>query len=171
MTAKGIVERTRNPNRPFQDTLLDKLIGKWKVTGKIAGRKIKHSCHAEWVLNHQFLKVHFLDISNESPRPGKKSSREHAPYEATVFIGYDNLSERYGAHWSDIFGGRFAETLGFGTRRGRNSMLFVFEYPSGPLHNGFTWNPGKRGWTILIEQKDDRGKWTLFASEMLRRIP
>lgn len=33
-------------------------------------------------------------------------------YEAMVFIGYDNTSERYVVHWIDVFGGRFSETLG-----------------------------------------------------------
>ncbi len=47
-------------------------------------------------------------------------------YEALVFLGYDNASERYVAHWIDVFGGRFSETLGYGTRSG-DSIKFIFE--------------------------------------------
>lgn len=36
------------------------------------------------------------------------------------------MSERYVAHWLDVFGGRFSETLGFGKREG-NSIRFLFE--------------------------------------------
>jgi hypothetical protein len=89
-------------------------------------------------------------------------------YEAMVFIGYDNTSERYVAHWIDVFGGRFSETLGYGTRSG-NSIKFVFEYPDGPFHNTLTWNPGTKTWGFLMQQKDKTGKWKIFAEDSLRR--
>lgn len=91
-----------------------------------------------------------------------------ASYEAMVFIGYDNTSERYVAHWIDVFGGRFSESLGYGTRAG-NSIKFVFEYPDGPFHNTFTWNPETKMWVSLLEQKDTTGKWKVFAEDTLRR--
>jgi len=84
-----------------------------------------------------------------------------------VLIGYDNTSERYVVHWIDLFGGRFSETLGYGTRSG-NRIKFVFEYPDGPFHNTFTWNPPK-GWVFLMENKDQTGKWKVFAEDSLRR--
>ena len=63
---------------------------------------MENSVKAEWVLNHQFLLVHIKDGSSPPI------------YEAMVFIGYDNTSERCVAHWIDVFGGRFSETLGYG---------------------------------------------------------
>jgi hypothetical protein len=156
------------PNRPFNDNLLDGLVGKWNVTGTIAGQSIRHFCVADWVLNHQFLRVHFVDVGSGSPQH-QRDSKEHAPYEAIAFVGYDNMSERYVAHWLDIFGGRFSETLGFGKRENDESIKFVFEYQSGPLHNTFSRNTAKDTWSVVIEQKDDKGKWTLFANEILER--
>jgi hypothetical protein len=38
------------------------------------------------------------------------------PEQAWIFLGFDHRSERYVAHWIDMFGGRASETLGFGTR-------------------------------------------------------
>jgi hypothetical protein len=38
-----------------------------------------------------------------------KDVQTPSQYEAMVFIGYDNTSERYVAHWIDIFGGRFSK--------------------------------------------------------------
>lgn len=159
------------PNRPFNDDLLDGLVGGWKVTGKIAGQSIMHSCEAAWVLKHQFLRVHFVDVDpKRSQQQRKDQKNQHAPYEAMVFIGYDNMSERYVVHWLDIFGGRFSETLGFGARKDSLSIEFVFEYPSGPLRNTFRTNQDKTTWSIMIEQKDDKGMWTIFADQVLERV-
>jgi hypothetical protein len=156
------------PNQPFNDNLLDGLVGRWNVTGKIAGQSIRHFCEADWVLNHQFLRVHFIDVESRTPER-KNNPLQHAPYEAIVFVGYDNMSERYVVHWLDIFGGRFSETLGYGEREHKKSIKFTFEYPSGPLHNTFQRNESKDQWSVVIEQKDDKGKWALFANEVLEK--
>jgi Protein of unknown function (DUF1579) len=111
---------------------------------------------AEWVLNHQFLRLHMKDV------------KVPAAYEAMVFIGYDNTSDRYVAHWIDVFGGGFSETLGYGQKTG-NSIKFVFEYPDGPFHNTFTWSPAAKTWTFLGEMKDDAGTWRIFAEDILRK--
>lgn len=141
------------PNRLFYDELLDNLQGKWMLKGNIAGHPGDAELEAVWVLNHQFLKLHEKGVTAIAGRP---------LYEAEVYIGYDNTSERYVAHWIDIYGGRFSETLGFGTRSG-NSIKFVFEYPDGPFHNTFSWNPDARNWRFLLEQKNDAGKWGVFS--------
>jgi hypothetical protein len=104
-----------------------------------------------WVLNHQFLQVHEKDLAT-------------APaYEAGVMVGYDNLSERYVAHWLDVFGGRFSETLGYGTRSG-DQIEFVFEYPDGPLRTIFRWVPDKKQWQWHMRTKDNSGKWVEFSN-------
>jgi hypothetical protein len=79
------------------------------------------------------------------------------------------MSERYVVHWIDIFGGRFSETLGYGNSQDQHSIRLVFEYPTGPLHNTFAWNPKDGTWSIQIKQKNQKGKWTDFADEILRR--
>ena len=143
------------PNHIFRDDLLDKLVGNWKLTRKIRGQTVENSVRAEWVLNHQFLMVHMKDVAVP------------ATYEAMVFIGYDNASDRYVVHWLDQFGGRFSETLGYGTRSG-NSIKFVFEYPDGPFHNTFTWDEKAGAWNFLLETKNKAGKWVVFAEDRLR---
>ena len=154
----------------FHDDLLDHLAGTWRVTGTVVGRPLEHLCEAEWTLNHPFLKVHFLDVG-EGSRGG---DRPRPRYEALVFIGYDNMSERTVCHWIDVFGGRFSETLGYGSllgtdARGENAIRFVFEYPDGLLHNTFTWDSERGTWSIVFEQKDEAGRWTPFADELLVR--
>ena len=140
------------PGVVFKDDLVDKLVGDWALTGKLMGKPAKQSLSVRWVLNHQFQEVHFTAPADPA--------RKEPPYEALVYLGYDNASERYVMHWIDIFGGRFSETLGYGTRTG-DSIKFVFEYPDGPFHTTFTFASGN--WNILMRQKDKAGKWMTFA--------
>jgi hypothetical protein len=93
---------------------------------------------------------------------------EHS-YEAFWFLSYDQVSERYVLHLMDIFGARYSETLGYGTREG-NQIRFVFDYPDGPFHTTYVWNSEKDSWEWLMEQKDKNGKWTPFADLKLMRI-
>ena len=88
-------------HRIFQDRLLEELVGKWQVNGKIAGQQIEQLCEADWVLNHQFLRAHFIDPAARHRK--SKDISSHAEYEAMVFIGYDNMSERYVVHWDQYF--------------------------------------------------------------------
>jgi hypothetical protein len=143
-------------DRIFKDELLDNLVGDWKIARRFKTRTAESTAKVEWVLKHQFLSIKMKDVNNP------------AQYEANVYVGYDNASDRYVAHWIDVFGGRFSETLGYGTRSG-NSIRFVFEYPDGPFLNTFTWIPEKKSWTFLMQQKDATGKWTLFAEDTLVR--
>src|SRR5207302_11518349 len=151
----------------FQDKLLEGLVGNWKVTGRIAGQRFEQYCDADWVLNHQFLRVHFIDSAARNR--GNMETPSNAEYEAMVFVGYDNMSERYVVHWLDIFGGRFSETLGYGKRKDRNSIRFLFEGGTEPLQNTCTRNPRNGTWSMAIDQKDAKGKWTTFARESLQR--
>ena len=156
-------------SHPFYDSLLDGLVGTWRVSGKIAGQEINQYCESAWVLNHQFLRVNFIDSETKRLRDSG-DRQERAEYEALVFIGYDNMSERYVVHWLDVFGGRFSETIGFGRLNNENSIKFVFEGPDGPLHNTVSRNPSNGTWSIIIEQKDGQGRWTTFAVETLHRV-
>jgi hypothetical protein len=141
--------------RPFQDSLFDQLAGNWFMSGSVGRRAVAYTVQAEWVLNHQFLRVAMRDTA------------QVVAYEAHVYIGRDNLSERYVAHWLDLFGGRWSETLGYGTRSG-SSVEFVFEYPDGPFRTTFSYD-GRGGWTVLMRQRARAGQWQTFAQFALRR--
>jgi hypothetical protein len=144
------------PRRIFQDSLLDQLTGDWAMTGRVRGRPAEYVCHAEWVLNHQFLQLTMRDVA------------QPPAYQATVYLGYDNASDRYVTHWLDAFGGRFSETLGYG-QRVESAIRLVFEYPDGPFHTTFAWDPKARTWSVLMEDRGAGGVWQEFASYTLRR--
>jgi hypothetical protein len=137
------------------------MAGTWKVEGQIMGREVHHEVHADWVLNHQFLRLHEKTAA-EAPKSEQR-------YEAFWYLGYDPISKRYVLHLIDIFGARYSETLGYGIREG-NRIHFVFEYPDGPFHTTYIWNPQKDTWEWLIEQKGKNGKWTRFADLKLTRV-
>jgi hypothetical protein len=146
----------------FHDELLNNLVGEWKVHGTVVGQQVEQDCDVDWILNHQFLELHFVGT--------KAAESQDPPYEAMVLIGYDNMSERYVAHWLDTFGGRFSEVLGLGTKmEGGSSIKFVFDGLGGLLHNTLSYNPDNSTWHMLIVQKDAKGKWKTFASESFER--
>ena len=157
-TAVRAQEALDGPKHIFQDELLEHLVGNWMLTRAIRGQEVQNSVQAGWVLNHQFLQVHMKDVASPPA------------YEAFVYVGYDNTSERYVVHWLDAYGGRFSETLGFGTRDG-NSIRLVFEYPDGPFHNTWTWDPASGSWSFAMKSKDASGQWKPFAEDSLRRAP
>ena len=141
----------------FKDDLLDKLVGEWKLVRKIQGRITENVVKADWVLNHQFFRIQMRDVENPPA------------YEATVFIGWDPLQERYVVHWLDVFGGRSSQTLGHGARNG-NTIKFMFAYPEHPFVNTFTWNPEAKTWNFLMQQKNPNRSWSVFAEDNLSRI-
>jgi hypothetical protein len=146
----------------WRDDLVDHMTGTWKMEGQILGRVAHHEVQAEWVFDHQFLRI------LEKTAAGAPASEQH--YEATWFLGYDPVSERYVLHLLDVFGARYSETLGYGTRDG-NAVRFVFEYPDGPFHTTFRWSPEKESWQWVMEQKGKEGKWTNFADFKLTQQP
>src|SRR5438128_3959157 len=91
----------------LQDKLLEELVGNWNVTGRIAGQQFEQYCDADWVLNHQFLRVHFIDSAARNRE--SMGTPSNAEYEAMVFIGNDNRSETYVVQWIDISGRRLSE--------------------------------------------------------------
>jgi hypothetical protein len=146
--------------KPEWRDLFDHLAGTWSLTGSVMGRVAHHTVRAEWVLNHQFLRI------EEQTSAGAPADERR--YDSIWFLGYDEISERYVMHLMDTFGGRFSETLGYGTPDG-NIVRFVFEYPDGPFHTDFAWDPKKQEWNWLMQQKDKSGQWTIFATLLLKK--
>jgi hypothetical protein len=142
----------------FQDTLLDNLVGDWRVDRKFGSdRTAENTLHVEWVLGHQFLELHYRDVAI----PPK--------YEAIVFIGYDAGDQRYVCHWIDNFGGEFS-AVGYGKIDGeKRAIEFTFNYKDGPFTNKFSFDPVAKTWTSLMRQ-NDKGEWKLFAEDRFSRL-
>lgn len=140
----------------FEDDLISRLEGRWKVSRQIRGTVVENDLTATWSLGHQFLRIEMRDT-------------KHPPaYEALVLIGYVHATKEYVALWADNFGGRYA-AIGKGRRSG-NSIEFRFEYPDGPFFNTFTWNPDARTWQFRGENQDAGGSRRLFALDTLTAV-
>jgi len=99
----------------WADGLISNLAGSWKLGGKVGSNEAHHDVEADWVLNHQFLRI-------------KETTSANAPagerrYDSIWYLGYDPISERYVLHLMDTFGARFSETLGYGIRDGNEIRL------------------------------------------------
>ena len=144
----------------WQDDLVSHLTGKWKLEGDVMGKAAHHDVSVDWVLNRQFLRIE-ENTSANAPASERR-------YDSIWYLGYDSISERFVLHLMDTFGARFSETLGYGIPDG-DQIRFVFEYPDGPFHNTYRWNPKENSWQWLMEQKNKDGKWQQFADLKLIR--
>src|SRR5215831_5632052 len=80
-------QRVDGPKATFHDDVLDRLVGKWDVTGIVHGSPSTQTIDAEWVLNHQFLRVYEKSLENVAGT--------NVPYEGLYFVGYDHTDKRY----------------------------------------------------------------------------
>jgi hypothetical protein len=149
-------ETTRG--KGLDDPLLDKLVGDWNVERKFPnGRTAKNVVHVDWVLQHQFVELHYRDVVTPPA------------YEAIVLIGYDGVNKHYVCHWTDNFGAdNSAEGLA-PRAEGSNAIEFKFSFHDGSeLTNRFAFSPTTGGWVSTIRQTV-KGEWKLFCEDTFTR--
>ena len=79
-----------------QDSLLDRMVGKWVLQGTIAGSETTHDIIMEWVLGHQYVQL--KEVSHEKDMNGNPL------YEAIVFICWEQKLNQYSCLWLDNTG-------------------------------------------------------------------
>ena len=144
----GVATSLVSQQPTLRDATLDALQGRWLLAGHVQGDSVNYHGYGEWVLGHQFLRLNLRDVA-VPPQ-----------YEAHVYIGWDAERKQYVAHWLDVFGGRFAETLGYGTLEG-DELRFRFEYPDGPFRTTFILR--KAGFELGMKSRARDGAWKPFA--------
>ena len=146
----------------FQDSLLDHLVGKWVLQGTIAGKETTHDILAEWVLGHEYVRLH--EVSREKDANGQPA------YEAIVFIGWDKPSGEYACLWLDSTGGGglFAQAIGH-AKRGGDEIAFLFKGQDGSIfHTTFAYSKGADTWKWLMDGEKG-GKLQPFARVTLTK--
>jgi hypothetical protein len=135
------------------------MAGTWKLEGTVGGAPAHHTVTAEWILNHQFLRLQEI-TSADAPATENR-------YEAFSFIGYDETSERYVVNLLDFSGARSSETLGCGTRKD-NPVALVLNTPTArSIPPGGGCPRAVRGNGTSSRNKG--GKWTTFEDSTLTR--
>jgi hypothetical protein len=140
------------------DDLLNNLIGRWSLTGKMGDTSLYQEVDARWVLRELFVEMRFTPV-----RVGEGGNPD---YEALYLIGYDKKNGEYILHLFDTFGVTSKPVPGIGLRKD-TSVRFRFDYTVGPWFNTFTWDPIRKSWknTITFEQKDG-GEETFAVKEL-----
>ena len=150
--------QTSAPNDP----LLDHLSGNWVLQGTIAGRVTTHDIDSEWVLNHEYLRLH--EISRQ------KNAQGQSAYEAIIFIEWDASSSQYKCLWLDSTGGGgLSAPIALG-KRGNDEITFLFrdkDKDSG-VDTTFAYSKTADTWNWLIDN-EEAGKRTPFARVKLTR--
>jgi hypothetical protein len=139
------------------------MTGSWILEGTIAGHKTTHDIESEWVLNHEYLRLH--ETSREKNVQGQPA------YEAIVLIEWDEASSQYRCMWLDSTsgGGLSAQGIAQG-KRGDDQIAFVFkdkDKDSG-VHTTFIYSKATDTWNWLIDNEDG-DKLTPFARAKLTR--
>jgi len=145
-----------------RDPLLDRLTGSWILQGTIAGHETTHDIESEWVLSHEYLRLH--ETSREKNVQGQPA------YEAIVFIEWDESSNEYRCLWLDSTGGGGLSAPIAQGKRGNNEITFLFRDKDqhGGVHTTFAYNKGNDTWSWLIDN-ESHGKLTPFARVRLTR--
>jgi hypothetical protein len=145
-----------------KDPLLDRLTGSWILQGTIAGRQTTHDIESEWVLRHEYLRLH--EVSREKNVQGEPA------YEAIVFIGWDESSNEYRCLWLDsTSGGGLSAPIAQG-KRGNDAITFLFsdkDKRTG-VRTTFVYSKSTDTWNWLIDNEDG-GKSSPFARVKLTR--
>ena len=158
LLASAIV--TAGPQPTLSDDLLDRLVGTCVLEGTIAGKPTTHDVAAEWVLNHQFVRLH--EVSREKNEKGQPS------YEAMVFVGRDESTKELVAIWLDIWGGASDATIGRGVRAG-DRIPFLFKDTKSRFHNVFDYARATDTWTWTMDNEGKDGALVPFARLKLTR--
>jgi hypothetical protein len=146
-----------------KDPLLDRLAGSWILQGVIAGHETTHDIESEWVLGHEYLRLH--ETSREKNVQGQPA------YEAIVFIEWDPSSNEYRCVWLDSTGGGGLSVPVAEGKRGDDQIAFVFrgkDDKDGGVRTTFAYSKGTDTWSWLIDNEDG-GKLTSFARVKLTR--
>jgi hypothetical protein len=145
-----------------KDPLIDRLAGSWILQGTIAGHETTHDIESEWVLNHEYLRLH--ETSREKNPQGQPA------YEAIVFIEWDESSNEYKCLWLDSTGGGGLSAPIARGKRGNDEIAFLFkdkDKDSG-VRTTFVYNKAADTWNWLIDNEEG-GKLTSFARVNLTR--
>ncbi len=146
----------------FQDPLLEHLIGSWILRGTIGGSETTHDIDAEWVLGHQYVRLH--EVSREKDAQGQPA------YEAIVFIGWDEPSAGYACLWLDSTGGGGLKGQAIGhAKRSGDEIPFLFRGGDGSLfHTTFAYRAASDSWEWQMDAEEG-GKLQPFARVRLTR--
>lgn len=155
--------QTQDTVSPNPESLLDKMTGKWVMTGTIDNEQVTHDVDVDWILNRRYLRIH--EVSREKNADGELA------YEAWIHIAWDPKNGEYVVMWLDNTGTTnfAAEGVGHGKPNG-DQIPFVWKSAGGGgIHNTFAYDRGRDKWSWAIDNIDETDKPSSFARVTLER--
>jgi hypothetical protein len=145
------------------DALLDKMTGRWVLTGTIAKRQTTHDVDVDWILNREYIRIH--EVSRE------KNAAGGPEYEAWIHIVWDAKKSEYAVLWLDntapfTFG---ADGIGHAKRDGDRIPMLFRDPDGGGIRTTFSYDRRTDVWSWTIDNADKAGALSSFATVTLRR--
>jgi hypothetical protein len=144
------------------DSLFDRLIGHWVLTGTIARKSTTHDVTFDWMLGREYVQMH--EASRERAANGKPA------YEAVVLFGRDPGSGEYAVLWLDNSAGSafHPQDVGRGKVAG-DSVPFEFHYTkTDGFHTTLVYSRATDSWQWHMDN-DSAGVRRPFARVTLTR--
>jgi len=144
------------------DSLLNKLTGKWVLTGAIEGQKTIHDVDAKRVLNGQYVQI--KEVSRE------KDEKGNPLYDAVIYICWQEAKKQYFCLWLDNTSneGISNQVIGRAKQNGdKIEMLFKFS-DANQFHTTFIYDRETDTWQWLMDGEEN-GKLQPFARVKLTK--
>ena len=144
------------------NALLNHLVGRWTMTGRLGRNQVVHDVDANWVLKREYVQFH--EVSRERGADGGPA------FEAIVVLAwYAKTSEFMCLFLDNTEGGGLSPE---GIARGRQSedaipLVFTLS-PRDSLHTTFAYNRSADTWRLTIDNVTD-GKSDRFGDVTLTR--
>ncbi len=168
LVSSSVVAQDANDtlNPTFQDDLLDHLVGNWKVTSVAHGFSSTAIINAEWVYNHQHLRLHFRG-NDTIPWIGM-------PMEFDNFIGFNKNESRYVIHGISVFGVNDDEGFWYGYRNGNELKIVAKPSITSTSHamvvQRLKWDPESNTWLIESRQSANGKEGDVFLEMKLAAL-
>ena len=144
------------------DSLLNKLAGKWVLTGTIEGQKTIHDIDARRVLNGQYVQI--KEVSRE------KDEKGNPLYDAVIYICWQEAKKQYFCLWLDNTSneGISNQVIGRAKQNGdKIEMVFKFS-DANQFHTTFIYDRETDTWQWLMDGEEN-GKLQPFARVKLTK--
>ena len=146
-----------------RDSLLDHLIGRWVLRGRMAGQDVVHDVTFRWVLGGEYVEMH--EVSRE------RTAARTPAYEAIVYLVHDPHTQEYGALWLDNtdYNAFLPAGQGHGVAAA-DSIPFIFTYSATDhVYTTFAYERAIDTWVWHIDNADARGRRPFARVTLTRR--
>ena len=163
MTLVAQAALAQDPAKGAPQALLDRMTGRWVMTGTIGKKPATHDVDVDWVLNREYVRIH--EVSRDKNAGGGPG------YEAWIYIVWDAKKSEYAVMWLDNTAATNFAAEGVGHAKPDGDRIpFVFkDADGGGIHTTLAYDRANDTWSWTIDNVDKSGKPSSFAKLKLTR--